>query len=1183
MRFQLDGSLIVSSFRLLLSASILWAVTINLTRPCRAADPFAEGVRTTPPLNPAAELESFHLPPGFEIQLVAAEPDIAKPMNMAFDAKGRLWVTVTREYPFPLPPGQSGRDAIKILEDFDEAGRARKVTTFADGLNIPIGLYPYKNGVVAWSIPNIWHFQDTDGDGKADTREVLYGPLGWERDTHGMNSSFTRGYDGWLYVTHGYNNNSTVRGKDGSEIRMNSGNVYRVRLDGSRVEQFTWGQVNPFGLCFDALGNLFSADCHSEPVYHLLRGAYYPSFGKPHDGLGFGPSMIFHSHGSTAICGITYYADDLWPEVYRDNIFTGNVMTSAVNRDFAEFSGSSPTAAERPDFIRTDDPWFRPVNLQMGPDGALYIADFYNRIIGHYEVPLQHPGRDRERGRIWRVIYRGPEGRVPLRTPALPDSVEGLIGELGSPNLTRRNLAMNQLFDEFGDKAVASLSQAMANSASPPVQKSHVLWLLHRLGQLNTATLLQAAQDNHRNIRTHAMHVLSETADWTMELHDAVLRGLRDTDPFVVRGAADALGMHPSYSNVSPLLAARNSVPAADTHLLHTVQMALRNQLKAEGVPARLAAAGLSERDSRTLAAAALGLPFPEAGTFLLHHVENHDETPAELSVYLKHISRFAPDADRGRLVEFAREHVAGDLDLQLSLLKSIQEGATQRGGSLSREEQDWGATLAESLLNTVDPENLAWNNTPLEGARNPSNPWILQKRRSSDGTENGLFLSSLPPGGEQLTGILRSQAFVIPETLSLFLAGHDGYPEKPAQKRNLIRLVASASGEVLAQSFPPRNDVAQRVHWDLKQHAGTSGAIEIVDADNGDAYAWLAAGRFDPPVVRVPSKNPQEIAQRRTAGAELALALRLKGMEPRLRALLNEPVGDLETSSAAARALAALNPDEAAASLAAVIADAAVPPELRRALCHSLANPASHDYFPVLMEALRVAPYRVQARLAQSLAGSRGGAERLFTLIENVQASPRLLRERQVEDKLSALDIPGAGDRITRLTQGIAPISEETQRMIDSKRAEIARMESSATEGARIFSQACSVCHQVDGQGGLVAPQLDGIGNRGLERLLEDVLDPNRNVDPAFHTTMITRTDGELVAGLFRREEGASLVFANSAGVEISISKSEVAERRTVETSLMPDNFGEALSEDDLANLMAFLLSKKGAPAAAK
>src|SRR6266516_4284703 len=465
------------------------------------ANPFAENVRPTEALTPELEQKSFHVPPGFEVQLVAAEPDIAKPMNLAFDATGRLWVTTSREYPFPAPPDKPARDRIMIFEDFGPDGRARKVTKFADGLNIPIGVYPFRSGestpnpsregstagaravgsppgrgqgwggtnptwkCVVWSIPNIWLFEDTDGDGKADKKEELYGPFGWERDTHGMNSSFTRGFDGWLYATHGYNNNTDVRGKDGHEVKMNSGNTYRFRLDGARIEQNTWGQVNPFGLCFDALGNLYSADCHSEPVYQLLRGGSYPSFGKPHDGLGFAPSMIFHGHGSTAISGIVYYEDELWPAEFCNNIFTGNVMTSRVNRDAVTFTGSTPLANERPDFVSTDDPWFRPVNLQLGPDGGLYLADFYNRIIGHYEVPLTHPGRDRGRGRIWRVVYKGENPKSEIRNPKLPEDLNGLIAELGSPNLTRRMLAMNEIRDRFGANATEALSSALAKRA----------------------------------------------------------------------------------------------------------------------------------------------------------------------------------------------------------------------------------------------------------------------------------------------------------------------------------------------------------------------------------------------------------------------------------------------------------------------------------------------------------------------------------------------------------------------------------------------------------------------------------------------------------------------------------------------------------------------------------------------
>ena len=251
-------------FRLFAAIGLAACFFISLT--VLAADPFSEFVRKTEALSPADEQKSFHLPPGFEIQLVASEPEISKPMNMAFDERGRLWITQSREYPVPAPTNRPARDEIKILSDFDSSGRARRITTFADGLNIPIGLYPFHGGAVAFSIPQITRFQDSRGDGRADKREALYTGQGYDLDTHGLTSSFRRGFDGWIYADHGYNNDSTLTAKDGSTIKLNSGNCYRFKIDGSRVEQHSWGQVNPFGLMFDPLGDLWSADCHSSPV-----------------------------------------------------------------------------------------------------------------------------------------------------------------------------------------------------------------------------------------------------------------------------------------------------------------------------------------------------------------------------------------------------------------------------------------------------------------------------------------------------------------------------------------------------------------------------------------------------------------------------------------------------------------------------------------------------------------------------------------------------------------------------------------------------------------------------------------------------------------------------------------------------------------------------------------------------
>ena len=260
-----------------------------------------------------------------------------------------------------------------------------------------------------------------------------------------MTNAFTWGFDGWIYACHGFSNSSTVEGSDHAAITMKSGNVYRMRPEGTHLEYFTHGQVNPFGLAFDPLGNLYSSDCHSRPIYQLLRGAWYPSFGAPHDGLGFGPDMMKHDHGSTGIAGIVSYAADHFPEPYRGTMFIGNVVTNRINHDRLEWHGSTPKAIAQPDFLWSDDNWFRPVDLELGPDGALYVADFYNRIIGHYEVPLTHPGRDRERGpdladRLSRPPGPGPGSRPVARRGGRPEATrEDLIADLGHPNLAVRH------------------------------------------------------------------------------------------------------------------------------------------------------------------------------------------------------------------------------------------------------------------------------------------------------------------------------------------------------------------------------------------------------------------------------------------------------------------------------------------------------------------------------------------------------------------------------------------------------------------------------------------------------------------------------------------------------------------------------------------------------------------------
>jgi putative heme-binding domain-containing protein len=1149
--------------------TMAWLTAALIASAAQTNDPFAEYVRSTEPLAPQAEAKSFRLPDGFEIQLFAAEPDIAKPMNMAFDERGRLWITESREYPFPAPLDKKGRDAIKILEDTDADGRADKITTFADGLNIPIGIYPYKGGAIAWSIPNIWHFQDTDGDGKADQRDVLFGPLGWEKDTHGMNASFRRGFDGWIYITHGFNNTSVIKGRDGSELKINSGNTYRVRPDGSRVEIHAWGQVNPFGLTFDPLGYLYSADCHSSPIYQLIHGAYYPSFGKPDDGLGVAPVLMQHSHNSTAIGGIAYYADDRWPPDFRDNIFVGNVMTSRVNRDQLRFSGSSPSAKELPDFLTSTDPWFRPVDLQFGPDGALYVADFYNRIIGHYEVPLTHPGRDRERGRIWRITYKTSKPSPPRfnLVGLAPDQV---VAEFASPNLTRRLLALNHLVDSVGRAGLEAARRALATSANSDARVAS-LWALHRLGALPSRDLSPSFSHDDPKVRVHAARVLAEIPAWDYDAGLSAVQASNDIHPHVQRAGAEALGQHPSLKTLERMIVALQFVPPADNHLLHTLRIALRNHLQLKGAFAALdeVPGGLTERSARAVADVCVAVPNQEAAAFLLRHVEKYADPTATAAKYLRHVAKYLPPHEVDRLVQLARGKFASDADGQFAMFKSVQDGLAQRGQNLTGAAKSWGEELAVAFLKSPAENEIDWSNKPIEGARDTQNPWFVQRRKCADDA-NARFLCSLPPGGEHLTGVLRSPSFTIPQRLTFYLAGHDGPPDKPPHGKNRVRL-RGPQDEVLIQAAPPRNDTAQKITWDLAAHAGKTGFIEVVDADTGGAYAWLAIGRFEPAVVAIPKLDPSEISKRQLAAAELARTLRLKHLQPQLSTLLGK--GN-DVAVAAARALAALADNAELEALAFLYADRSAPALLQPRLAGAFAKPAdAAQTREVAQEAMRISPSRLQLKLAQGLAASAKGSETLIALAEQRLAPPALLQDRSVREKLLASN-PALARRIDDLTKGLTPPNEAIEKLIDRRRKGFEGSNGRVAEGGQLFTKHCAACHQINKQGGLVGPQLDGIRNRGVERLLEDILDPNRSVDAAFRTTLLVLKDGDVTSGLLRREEGETVVLADSTGKEITIPKKQVAERRQSDTSLMPENFGELLSPEEFNHLLAYLLS---------
>lgn len=999
---------------------------------------FKDHIRITDFQTPEQEMDGFHLPPGFEINLYASEPDITKPINMEFDDRGRLWVTHSIEYPYEASTG-SGQDKITILEDTDGDGRADKFTDFASDLNIPIGIMPLKGGAVAYSIPNIYFFEDKDGDDKYDEKRVLVGPFGHE-DTHGMVNNFLRGLDGWIHSSHGFRNVSKVSGADHDSISMTSGNTFRFMQDGSRVEQTTYGRVNPFGFAVDDLGNLYSADCHSMPIYQIINQGDYPHFGKKAPGLGFGPQMMDYQIGSTALSGLEYYNGPAFPEGFRNSFYSGDVVASRVSRNSVQFVGSTPQAVKETDFLVSEDPWFRPVDIKIGPDGALYIADFYNRIIGHYEVPLDHPGRDRKSGRIWRITYKGNTDKVTDWSKA---SIEQLLDGLGRETFNQRMMASNRLVDYEGQNAITPLEGVLKDSKTSEKQKVHALWALKRLNALAFEYLKQAAQSESQELRVHAYRALAEYKSLGAQENTLALEGIRHSDPHTQRAAAEVLVRHHDVSQVAPLVHAAIQTPDSDTHLRYTLMIALRDHLRSDAILKSAVNHTWTDAEAVTLMDAMTDVPSPVASEFIFAKLQDQASAGPRTVAYMQHVGRYIPEKQLNTGIAYIQNRFKDDAASQYTLYQTIQTGIGQRGG-------------------------------------NPNNPQM----KAWAGSFAGDFLKNLD--------------------------------KKP-----------------------------QTVKDEASAHAD-------------EASEFL-----------------EELANQQVFATQLASETKSKAYEPGLRDLLNSDWAKNRSKAMAAKALLEINPSENLELIKGKLNSPNEDPGFREELARAIGISSYSGSTAILNEALRDAPNGVQIAIASVFVNSNAGRDLLIKAAQEGTVSPRTLMDRRINERLLAQMSPTQQSRYHEITSGLESVLDERDKLIEAR---LARFDPKpdVEKGKAIFINTCTVCHQIDAQGGIIGPQLDGIGNWGRRALTEKILDPNRNISQAFKTYTVTLDDGKVMTGLFRREEGELEIYANASGQEFSVAKKAIKDKKVSQYTLMPDNFGETLSEEDFDDLIAYLLSQK-------
>lgn len=486
-----------------------------------------EPIRTMQlPVDPEESQKHLVVPPGFKAELFAAEPDIVKPVAMNWDEKGRLWIAETFDYPNDLQPEGEGNDRIKICEDTNGDGKADKFTIFAEKLSIPTSLTFAYGGVVVHQAPDTLFLKDTDGDGKADLREVLF--TGWKtNDTHAGPSNLHYGFDGWYYGMVGY---AGFEGSVGGERHQFRQGFYRFKLeppsseDGapevSALEFLRSVNNNAWGVGFSEEGLLFGSTANGCPsVFMAIPNRYYESV------RGWSPSVLpsispsnryfpitdkvrqvdWHG-GFTSAAGHELYTARTYPEQYWNKTAFVSDPTGHLTATFVlEPKGTDFVAYNSWNLVASDDEWTAPIVAQVGPDGHVWVIDWYNYVVQHNPTPQGFetgkgnayvtPLRDKRHGRIYRILYTGAsEDSIPKLDPQ--DS-ELLVKSLGDDNLSWR-LHAQRLLVEKGkdDDVVEKLAELMRGEELDAIGlnagATQAIWTLHGLGALDNAAVRDA-------------------------------------------------------------------------------------------------------------------------------------------------------------------------------------------------------------------------------------------------------------------------------------------------------------------------------------------------------------------------------------------------------------------------------------------------------------------------------------------------------------------------------------------------------------------------------------------------------------------------------------------------------------------------------------------------------------------
>jgi putative membrane-bound dehydrogenase-like protein len=1140
------------------------------------------------PLAPAEELARFELAPGHLAELVTSEPDAPKVVDIAFDDSARMWAITATEYPYDGNERadaadkykNGGRDRVLVFDDvWSQPPRTPRV--FADGLFQPMAILPWKDGALVGHGSELLFLRDTDGDGRADAREVWLSGFGIE-DSHLLPHRLLVGPGEWIYVAQGAFNYSKVKGRDGRETRFDLCKLARFREGGRDFEIVCWGPNNIWGFVLDARGQMWIQEANDlgMPLMPLFHGAAYKGIGddKPHAHTPWQPELAEFQMGGTGLSGLAELGAPF--EGSLEGVFAvANPILNALQSIRVHEEGGIWRLERGPDLLLSRDPWFRPIAAHVGPDGCLYVVDWYNEIISHNEVPRADPRRDKQRGRIWRVRPSGPAPARPRDVTRAP--LAELPGLLRDGTRYEKRAAWRQLAAR-GAPALAPALRALAVAKDSALETRLLAsWSLDALGADLGGVAKACAMSDQPALRVEAARLCERHPEYDLFGLARVL--LRDSNPGVRFAALRAFAAHSTLEPADVALIAEVGARAA----ARSEPLPLGRYLEVEASLARALlerhAARLSSGTIEQRAFAALALPAVDSALELvallpqLGRIPRAEELDRVLQAAWTGVqpaaefvhALLASSDTRALLVEraFAAREVprslsnepawvdvarAADPAQRLRLARKLRLVALGPEIANEAEREPVGSARRGELLGTLAELGAHTPQICLHYAREAL-PGDSLQRAAVQG------LAALPPSGERDAALLEV-ARTLPEPLArTALATLTGSAEGA---RALLAALEDGGANVdlldTRDVSHMRNVLGADERLDQLERALVyAGADVLVLSGGGDerlesdlvldgpftVAAWV---RLDEPIT-----NADGILGR-AGGADFNCA------DGRARLYAGPGEGDLVIAKRALEAgrwtHVAFTRD--AAGLARVFLDG----ELSATGTKTCTS--------------RFDGLDVGATTPEE--GTRGELAH-FLVLGHALDEAEIAQAMAVASPQGWPGTAAGGARIERTLSGPPVAAPERAAALQrewDKYAAMQRGGGDAAAGRAVFARTCASCHAVGGEGGRLAPPLDGSGLRTPEGLLAALLYPSRAVEGGYRQWRVKLASGEELAALVVQQDERGLLLRRAGLDDLFVPRAEIATAEITKLSAMPDGQLQSLPDADAAALLAYIAS---------